>query len=277
MFLATLAAYYVIVLGRQPLFITCPFCQLVWNLLLQTINLPPNECDSGTDLVESITLRLNPNRAGLQTLGKLLFSAFVWHIRRERNWRIFRLQTQSAMNVVHLVLNTIQTRILHLGITLPDGISSHWNLPLRGQHFHSYVVPVVHPGWRFSICTIRNMAVGLLWSDVCQPLYGAIESSLDYYGAALNVMEIIPHMVQRLSLEADSALLHGMRCPSQSPWIARFKVRKIVSSIQCFEDIQFSTLHPLTIRFSKKVIRHRAPPIRINALEMDFLFNLVEL
>ena len=80
MFLATLAAYYVIVLGRQPLFITCPFCQLVWNLLLQTINLPPNECDSGTDLVESITLRLNPNRAGLQTLGKLLFSAFVWHI-----------------------------------------------------------------------------------------------------------------------------------------------------------------------------------------------------
>ena len=59
MFLATLAVYYVIVLGRQPLFITCPFCQLVWNLLLQTINLPPNECDSGTDLVESITLRLN--------------------------------------------------------------------------------------------------------------------------------------------------------------------------------------------------------------------------
>ena len=76
----TLAMYYVIVLGRQPLFITCSFSQLVWNLLPQTINLPPIECDSAIDLVESITLRLNPNHPGPQTLGKLLFSAFVWHI-----------------------------------------------------------------------------------------------------------------------------------------------------------------------------------------------------
>ncbi|XXG82762.1 hypothetical protein AAC387_Pa10g0654 [Persea americana] len=116
----------------------------------------------------------------------------------------------------------------------------------------------------------------VFFGDVCQPLYGAIENSLDYYVAVLKVMEIIPHLVQRLSIEADSALLHDMRCPSQSPWIARFKVLKIVSSIQRFEEIQFSTLHPCTIRFSKKVIHHRVPPIRINALEMGFLSHLVE-
>jgi len=83
----------------------------------------------------------------------------------------------------------------------------------------------------------------------------------------------IPHLVQRLSVEVDSALLHIMRCRSHSPRIERFKVRKIVSSMEQFEEIRFSTLHPFTIRFSKKVIRHRVPLLRINALEMDFLFR----
>ena len=104
-------------------------------------------CDSAIDLVESITLWHNPNHKGLLIMGKLLFSAFVWHIWSERNWRIFRSQPKSAMTVVHLIRTTIQTRILYLAIILPDDISSHWNIPPIDQHFHSYVVPAVHPGW----------------------------------------------------------------------------------------------------------------------------------
>ena len=109
--------------------IQCPFSQFVWQLLIHKINLEPMDCDSSTALVESITLRIDPHHKGLQTLGKIIFSAFIWHIWHEMNYRIFRAQSTSAINVVYTIINTIKSRIVYIGINLPDDISSYWHTP----------------------------------------------------------------------------------------------------------------------------------------------------
>ena len=97
------------------------------------------------------------------------------------------------------------------------------------------------------------MIIGILWSDIYQPMYATIEPSLDYYMGVLHVIQIIPNLATHICIEADSELTQALRCPTQSPWTARFQVRKIVSSMNRFENIHFSIMHPHTIQFSKKV------------------------
>ena len=47
------------------------------------------------------------------------------------------------------------------------------------------------------------MIIGILWSDIYQPVYAAIEPSLDYYLVVLHVIQIIPNLVTHICIEAD--------------------------------------------------------------------------
>lgn len=111
----------------------CPYSQEVWKSLLAKLNLEPISCATQFELLDSIILPLDQRERGLQTLGKLLFNAFIWHIWAERNGRIFNGKTHSSKAVVQKVIQTVRSRFLYLGLTLPNDIDHHWNIPPRIQ------------------------------------------------------------------------------------------------------------------------------------------------
>lgn len=115
----------------------CPYSQEVWKSILATLNLEPVNCANSIELLDSILLPLDSHEKGLHTLGKLLFSAFVWHIWAERNGRIFRCKANQSMVVVQKIIQIVYSRITYLGIVLPPAIGSHWNIaPCNTERVH---------------------------------------------------------------------------------------------------------------------------------------------
>lgn len=80
-------------------------------------------------------------------------------------------------------------------------------MPPNSSCIHSLLVVAVRPGWRTSVCSVSNDIVGILWSDVHQPVTGGIESAVDYYSGVFQLLQIIPNLVTHISVEADSALM----------------------------------------------------------------------
>ncbi|XXG88582.1 hypothetical protein AAC387_Pa12g0775 [Persea americana] len=179
-----LAVFFVIVLGRQTaihLLTQCHYSQEVWKALLAKLNLEPTRCTNPLELLASVTLPLDQQAKGLQTLGKPLFNAFIWRIWAERNGRIFRSNEHSSKVVLQQNIHSVCSRILYLDIGLPSEIASHWNLPPSNSSIRPKSPTLMNHGWRASICSIDTLIVGILWSDVHTPKEGRIEEELTYF------------------------------------------------------------------------------------------------
>ena len=75
--------------------IHCPFSKLAWTTLLTKLNLSPFICENPLEMMQSVNFRLDKGSNDIQTLGKLVVNAFVWHIWAERNGRILRLKVNT--------------------------------------------------------------------------------------------------------------------------------------------------------------------------------------
>ncbi|XXG88530.1 hypothetical protein AAC387_Pa12g0722 [Persea americana] len=179
-----LAVFFVIVLGRQTaihLLTQCHYSQEVWKALLAKLNLEPTRCTNPLELLASVTLPLDQQAKGLQTLGKPLLKAFIWRIWAERNGRIFRSNEHSSKVVLQQTIHSVCSRILYLDIGLPSEIASHWNLPPSNSSIRPKSPTLMNHKWRASICSIDTLIVGILWSDVHTPKEGRIEEELTYF------------------------------------------------------------------------------------------------
>lgn len=128
------------------LMIHCPYSSEVWTSLLSKVNLNPMDCTSPIELLDSIILPFENQEKGVQTLGKLLFNAFIWHIWAERNGRIFRSTSKTSGAVLQQILHTVCSRIVYLGITLPQDIACHWNIPPSSSGIRTPTSYLMRPG-----------------------------------------------------------------------------------------------------------------------------------
>ena len=106
--------------------------------------------------------RIDQNSEDSIILGKLIFNAYVWHVWAERNARIFRHKATSSGSIVRRIIQVVTTRILYLGIRLPDAIHCHWNVPFPAPVHNR---PLLHSrlhGWRLSIVALNQVLVGIL-------------------------------------------------------------------------------------------------------------------
>ena len=76
-------------IGSQ-LMLHCSYSQTMWSLHLAKLNLTSIVCNSLLELMESILLQVDQHHKDIQTVRKLIYCAFIWHIWNERNKRIFR-------------------------------------------------------------------------------------------------------------------------------------------------------------------------------------------
>ena len=83
-------------------------------------------------------MRIDRHHKGLQTVAKLLFCSYVWHIWIERNRRIIKAKFTSASNVANSIIQTIQSIALFIGISFPNNISCHWNIH-PASYIHTYI------------------------------------------------------------------------------------------------------------------------------------------
>ena len=97
----------------------------------------------------------------------------------------------SASNVANSIIQTIQSRVLFIGISLPNNISCHWNIP-PASYIHTHSLLTIYPGWRLSIYSTHQVSIGVLWNDADHPIEGAIQSATDYYPGILCLVALIP-------------------------------------------------------------------------------------
>ena len=83
---------------------------------------------SPIEMIESIIHRLD-QKNDIQLLGKIIFPAMVWNVWQERNGRIFQQTNLNVATVEREFPTQVHSRIVYLGIQLPDDIGSHWDLP----------------------------------------------------------------------------------------------------------------------------------------------------
>lgn len=255
----------------------CPYSQEVWKSLLATLNLEPINCTNSFELLDSIILPLENQEKGLQTLGKLIFNAFIWHIWAERNGRIFRSKDTPSKAVVQKITQIICSRINYLGIALPQAVASHWNIAPSTSNTCPKMILRMIPGWRLSICSNNNQLVGILWTDIHKPMAGLIEQDLNLLLTVKRIMQLIPETLTRITIEANSALSQILLNPQKSDWKVRFQARSLHAILQNFEQVQFLLLHPRTARFSKVLSRHSANThIDQHALEHLYRQNIGE-
>ena len=161
--------------------------------------------------------------------------------------------------------------MVFLGISLPDNLSCHWDIPPiicnRPQ-----LLPTIKPGWRLSSVFTRQALVGILWSNIDQPVERAIRSGLDFYLGVLQLMHLIPNHLSSIMIEADPALSRIVRSPHKSPWNLRFQVGRLNAFIQKFK-ISFEDPHPKTIQFSRRMSLSRLAPCQITSAEMEVLWH----
>ena len=87
----------------------------------------------------------------------------MWHVWEVRNARIFRLTAKTSMSVVQQISLVVTTKVLYLGINLPNSIQCHWNIPSNAQvHITRLVVGRVC-GWRLSIVPTNQTLIGVMW------------------------------------------------------------------------------------------------------------------
>lgn len=135
--------------------------------------------------------------------------------------------------MVHEIIQTLHSRLLYLGISLPRSISCHWNLPLE-SYIHTQLVHVAYQGWRLSIYSTNHTSVGILWKDNDQPLEGALHSAMDYYQGILQLLALVPNHLPAILLESDTSLAKVVRFSHKSPWTMHFLVRSISAKLKKF-------------------------------------------
>lgn len=98
-------------------------------------------------------------------MGKLIFLAVAWNVWKKKNARIFRDQSLRWETVGFHIQQQIQSRILFLGLELPDCIACHWDVPPDGpQHIVPDTIPM--PLMRQqTIARLASLLVGIVWSD----------------------------------------------------------------------------------------------------------------
>ena len=110
-----------------------------------------------------------------------MFSAYVWCIWAERNGKILKRISNPRASVMQKNFQVMTTKILYLGIRLPNSIQRHWNVPSHVHVNHSTLIGERCQGWRLSIVPTRQVLVGILWRDIHQPQHGRIVQMLNYY------------------------------------------------------------------------------------------------
>ena len=114
------------------------------------------------------------------------------------------------------IIQNIQSRVLFLGLSLPNNISCHWNIPLA-SYINVHPTITVHQGWRLSICSSRHLIIGILWKENDHPIEGAIHSCLDFYPGIFCLIQLVPAHLSSFLTEADSSLSKILRHPHKSP------------------------------------------------------------
>lgn len=193
----------------------CPYSQMVWTSILGKLTLSPISCTSPLELLESVTLHIDQQHKDLQTLAKLIFCTYIWHIRIERIRRIFRDHSTSTFHVVNRIIITIQSRVLFLGLSIPNSISCHWDFPPAPTftYKHTQLTPATYSGWRLSIYCTQLASIGVLWDYAAHPIEGVTQSAMNFYSGILRLRALIPGHLPSLLLEIDYSLSQVMRLP----------------------------------------------------------------
>eukprot|EP00268_Persea_americana_P005853 TRINITY_DN12021_c0_g3_i3.p1 TRINITY_DN12021_c0_g3~~TRINITY_DN12021_c0_g3_i3.p1 ORF type:complete len:262 (+),score=23.24 TRINITY_DN12021_c0_g3_i3:897-1682(+) len=248
-----------------------PYSQTVWSALLATLNLDYISCASPVELLNSVLMRVDQHHQGLQTVAKLIFGAYVWHIWAERNRRIFKDQLCRASFVVHSIMQTLQSRLLYLGTSLLESVSCHWSLP-SASYTHTRFPLLIYNGWRLSIYSTLQTSIGILWKDGDQPLEGVLLSAMDYYQGILRLVALIPAHLSSIFIETASSLSQILRSPHKFPWPLCFQVRSIAPMLQKF-NVNFVDIQTTTVRFSKKLSTNKLVPSHISNMEIGLLWG----
>lgn len=170
------------------------------------------------------------------------------------------------------IFQVVTTRILYLGLSLPDNIQCHWNIPPLVHMPHPNLIIERCNGWRLSIVQTNQVLVGILWRDIHQPKHAQIAQVINFYEGVFQLLHLLPHTEHSITIEAVISLQHLLLDPSKSDWRERFQVRRLHAVIKSFQQVQFSLIHPKTLRFSNFISRN-VGTIPINFCNLENLYN----
>ena len=139
--------------SSNHLFPHCPFVILIWQSMLRKLCLQLIPVPSPIQMIKTIIHRLD-QKSDIQLLGELIFPTVVWNVWHERNGRIFQQTNLNVATVQRRIQYHVRSRIVHLGIQLPDDIGSRWDLPVDRPIKKPLVVISLPNNWPITIAKL---------------------------------------------------------------------------------------------------------------------------
>lgn len=128
----------------------------------------------------------------------------------------------------------IQSRILFLGLELPDCIACHCDVPPdRPQHIVPDTIPMPLM-WQLTIAILASLLVGIVWSD----------SMIFWFGVSIaewTIIDLVPLHVTQLCFELDDFLLKMFKSPLLSTWSSRLQARRLHDMLHALKKIKSSS------------------------------------
>lgn len=171
-------------------------------------------------MIISIVNQLDPNCRDFQTLRRLVFSVYLWHIWREWNVRIFQNKSSPPQDILHTILNKFQSKITFLGLSLPERESSCLHLLQRHQirRFVRKLMCQIIDVFLYHLCTLFWLG-SIFWRDKETPQVGLIQSDGDFYSDIIQLLRLIHQDVFSISIEGNSGLLKVLKVvPNPFGW-----------------------------------------------------------
>lgn len=213
--------------SSEHLFLHYSYLKIMWEGLLAKLFLQPTKFYSYYELVSFVVGRVDPSCGGLIFVAHLLLPAFVCHIWRERNARVFSQNSKRPKRLLHGILHQIYSRLVFLNVQLPDPFSL-WSLPpittykpIPSSRF------LVYNGQRFSIVHLHDSLTGILKDPNGKSEFAAMRQDTIYYKEIIYLMGLIPLQIRDLCFEMEDSLYKALQKPFSSPWHHRFEFRHL--------------------------------------------------
>ena len=225
MFFVTPIVFYALPHGNPVLI--CSYIDLL-PLTYGTLysGILPIPVSSPIEMIESIIHRLD-QKEDFQVLGKLIFPAFAWNVRQERNSRIFKNKSLPMAIVERRIQSQIRSRIVFLGLKLPENIDSNWDLPPDREARVPIAVSPLPSIWLLSIAKSSSWIIGICWSNTGFPCQGVSLEDSNVFHAVGVIVELMPPSVDQFALELKLFFIKMVRSPADSDWTHRFRARTV--------------------------------------------------
>lgn len=148
---------------EEHLFIHCSFSSHIWERIAVKFGVGHPRKPTIVEQMKEFLAACDHSKEGNSTLASLCFPAFIWHVWRERNNRIFNFCNKPWEAILNEVLNEVRAKAIFLNMDTSPILAAAWNLTANEKrHLPSMVQSRFSAIWDVIISSQAGYSVRFL-------------------------------------------------------------------------------------------------------------------